>query len=251
MIQISELIHKSSYSFSYTHINISDLKSKLDAASIIPPFSGQNLAICVGREPGQGISHGSIKQMDCPSNSIKVFGAGGENDVGGDGLVAEPPFYSVLPVTTIEDCETACINYAGPGGPCRGFNWFGKYVNGYPDHPNVRCEIYAQSEPNNVWHNNGPTIFCQMRGPICQIGEIIILSGDDLPDGYVLAAGQAIDSQEFSEFCDVLPDHYPQKCVVPDLRGKFVRGAGSPTVTLGEGGGDDTLSIKNDKWYHY
>ena len=59
-----------------------------------------------------------------------------------------------------------------------------------------------------------------------------------------MANGQAIDNQDFPGFCDVLPD--PQECVVPDLRGEIIRGARSPTATLSECSGNDTLKLDCD-----
>lgn len=72
------------------------------------------------------------------------------------------------------------------------------------------------------------------------VGTIIAYASTDEPDGWLLCNGQAISSNDYPELQKLIGN------TVPDLRNRFIVGAGS-TYSVGNTGGSDTITLTTEQ----
>lgn len=86
----------------------------------------------------------------------------------------------------------------------------------------VPFSIYAQSALNGV-----------------PVGSILPYTGGTIPEGYLLCNGQSLDNNDHSALIALLGS-----TTVPDLRGVYLRGAGSQTMNYDGSGGNSDFNGK-------
>ncbi|MCO5177221.1 MAG: tail fiber protein [Thermomicrobiales bacterium] len=90
-------------------------------------------------------------------------------------------------------------------------------------------------------------------GPV--VGEVRILAGSGVPDGWAKCDGQALNIAKFGDLYSVIGTTYGgdgrTQFALPDLRGRVAmqagRGPGLSTRKLGEAGGDATIALREDQ----
>ncbi len=90
-------------------------------------------------------------------------------------------------------------------------------------------------------------------GPV--VGEVRVIAGSGVPDGWARCDGQALDIARFGDLYSVIGTTYGgdgrTQFALPDLRGRVAiqagRGPGLSTRKLGEMGGDIAIALREDQ----